>query len=111
MTPSDQLPMIPKELKQAIYYRAIGAAIGSLFVIGLYLVLHSPLLAVVSFAAVAFPLQLGGNFYVIHRIRRSKTNKEQTPIRILLYQTIVHGFTFYTIPVLFVVYIYLTIIS
>ncbi len=111
MIPADQLPPIPKEIKQAIYYRAIGAAIGSLFIVGVYLVSHSPILALVSFAVVAVPLHLGGTLYLISRIRHSKDNKEPIPIRIFLYKTVEHGFTIYTIPVLFVVYICVQIVS
>jgi len=108
-TPSDQ--GIPKEVRQtisqAILYRILGMIFGCLYVVGVYLISHSVYVTLILFIAVALPLHFGGLFYVLRRVKRSRMMKEEIPIRLFLYQATWQGFTHYTLPALFVVYVFL----
>ncbi len=104
-TRSDQ--WVPKEVGQAISYRILGMILGCLFVAAVYLVSHSVYVALILFIATALPLHFGGNFYLLRRMKRSRVTKREIPIGLFLYQAAWQGFSLYTLPALFLVYVFL----
>lgn len=104
--PSDQ-SWTSKELGQSILCRITGATFGCLFVIGTYSLSRSLDLTILLFIVVATPLYFGTGFYVRHRIRLSKNNKREVPVRLALSWVFVRGFCIWTIPALFLIYVFL----
>jgi ABC-type uncharacterized transport system permease subunit len=106
MIPSEQPLPWAKELSQLILYRAVGAVLGCLFVVGSYMLSQSLGTTLIFFAAVAIPLWFGGDFYVYYRIRYAKKDG-RLPIRAIVYRSIAHAFCIFAVPAMFLIYVYL----
>jgi hypothetical protein len=81
--------------------------LGFPIVVALYFLLNSLLEALILFVVIAFPLMLFADLIIGRKVRRLITAKERLPIRLLLFQNLLHGFCIYSAPAFLVAYAFL----
>jgi hypothetical protein len=110
LIPSEERPPFGGELARVVLYHVAGATVGCLFVVASNLLAHSLNSALILFVAAAVPVWLGSSIYLRYTIKRFK-NKKTLPNRPLIYLSVLRGFSFGTIPTMFLIYVYLNLIG